>query len=650
MRIRATVVKALAAGALLAGTIGVVGATSASAAALNTFYVSTHGTTNVNNTCTTKSAPCALISHAVAEAVAANPAGPNTIVVAGGKYSQAINLSGITNMTIVGKAPKNGKLKTVLSAANPVINVPAGNSGVTVENIAAVGSGGGANGIEVDAGNTVNTAAFSVSSGAPANAVSSTGGNVENVTVAGTLCTSTTKTDIPANAPNGTLVSLTKKIPKCAGNLAATPVKINGISETVDSAGRKALGLTVANGPTDIPQGSTVAYASTTDAYSVTGVVCTGCTVTGSSINGSGAAGTNGIQAETGGNDTITGNTVNGNANGIAVEVPGPGNTITVGTALSPNSGGSNGTGIAVDGQVGGTGTVNVTGNGVGGLLGGIALNCITTGAETVTGNTASSTGLEGAGLVLAGVQNVQLTGNTASGTLGVMVANGLLADCPTTASTGNTFTSNTVKNSLLLGVLIAGANDPVDVSAALYNFGLNPTQAANEPNAFNSNTWSSNGEANLVDFNAYQSSVAPACGGVGATTSIPAGTTITSVNVVSATTCTLNPGVNLEDANDGTPPGHINQELYVQSAVTLIAGVPGTVSVKNFLPLASSQFDAAPAAGLVAGDTLYTDQNPALNAPSTTTNTYNLNSAQPHFNGSSTLDAITGSGGYYSA
>jgi hypothetical protein len=662
MRIRTTVVNALAAGALFAGVVGAAGATSASAVTLNTFYVSPYGTSNINNTCTTKSVPCLLISQAISAATADNPGGPNTTKLAKGTYDQDISLTGTTDMTITGPAGKNDKYTAVVNDnVATVVDVDSSNTNAIVENIAIVGGSSSTTGAEVDgAGNELENVSVSGISGASSNAITSNAATVDNASVDGAVCSDTTTSDIPANAPAGTLVTLSKKIPKCAGTLNDTAVTIGGKPFSVDSAGKKALGLDTTNGSSLVSADSTVIFNSPMTAYNDNGVVCTGCTVENSTISGSGTAGQIGVNASSGGSDNIQGDKVTGQgAYGIQVEAST--GTINIGT-VTANTVSSSGVAFQIDGASdasGGTVNAGATGiaNSYSGIEGGISATCIDTDnpqSLNLIGNAATSTSVEGAGIVFQGVVDSVDTGNTVSGgTLGWLLAVG--QGCPNDVGTsGNVFTSNSVTDMTLFGVLILGPADPEDIILAGYEKGLSFSQSGNEPNTFTSNTWTNDGEAGIVDFNGFESQVLPACSYVVATTATTPGAPVTSVDVDEpsvadgGTTCTLEPGTNLED-NIFT----INQELYVQTdgAVTLLAGGSAkTVSVQNFIPLASATLDAPPDGhGIAVGDDITIDGIPSSN--STTTNVYATNiPADPDFNGSSSLDTITGSGGYYAA
>jgi hypothetical protein len=291
------------------------------------------------------------------------------------------------------------------------------------------------------------------------------------------------------------------------------------------------------------------------------------------------------------------------------------------------------------------------------GTTAGILVSCVTSpglvtiSGNTVSGNTASppSASALGAGIVLSGAQGETVSANVSHGnTIGL-----LLDTCSGVGSTGNSITGNTIgSTNSLFGVVITGATaDPVDVGVSIV---AGVVQVASEPNTFTNNNWHNAGphfEANVVDLNAFHGQVTPACSGVTvAAPSLPPATVIGpgSISVTTSTTCTLQAGTNLEDASD---PGHINQELYVSSSVALIGGGPAApVAVDNFIPTQSGTEDEAPNAGLVAGDTLLTDQDPAANASSASNNTYTGNApADPTTNGSASLDNITGSGGYLS-
>jgi hypothetical protein len=656
----ASVVKALAAAALIAGVVGVTGATSVSAAPLNTFYVSPFGTSNINNTCTTKSVPCLLISHAISVATAANPGGPNTIELAKGTYDQDISLTGTSNMTILGPAAKNDKYTAILDDDVPtVVDVDSSNTGATIENLGIVGGSSSTVGAEVDGvGNELENVSITGISGTSSNAIASNAGTIDNATVSGTQCSDTTKSAIPANAPTGTIVPLSKKIPTCAGTLNDTAVTIGGQSFNVDSAGRAALGLDTANGATTVPADATVVFNTIGIAYNDNGVVCTDCTVENSTIKGNGGAGQVGINATSGGNDNIQGDKVTGQgAFGIAVESST--GVINVGT-MAANTVSASGVALQIDGAAdasGGTvnaGSMGVT-NSYSGIQGGISATCISTdNAQSLNliGNTVTSTGLEGAGIVFQGVVGSTDTANTVSrGTLGWLLASG--QGCPNdVGSSGNVFTTNSVTDMTLFGVLILGPADPEDILLASFEEGLSFSQSGNEPNTFTSNTWSDDGEAGIVDFNAFESPTVPVCSTVVAAAATTPGESVTSVELHEpsvhhgGTTCKLVPGTNLEDSIFT-----INQELYVHVTVKLVAGGPvKTVPVQNFIPLASSTLDAPPDGhGIAVGDDISTDGFPS--GDSATTNTYQSDvPADPSFNGSSSLDAITGSGGYDSA
>jgi hypothetical protein len=675
MRIRATVVKALAAGALLAGVVGVAGAGVASASTpLNPFYVATNGSSNPNNSCTNKAAPCQSITQALGKAASANPSGPNTIIVAKGVYTGSLNNPSLTsnnNTTIVGAVSKKGAFKVTVDVSGTVDVTGTTDS---ISDIAISETGAPAVGIELGGPtDSITTDSYSTGvGGTPATTaavLAESGGTVSSVIVNGTACTDTTKTDLPVGAQAGTLVGLKKKLPKCAEPfMNPSTVSIGGNPESVDTAGNKNLELASANGAaTDTPVGSTVSFASTLAAYSAAGViVADGAVVENSTINGSGVSTQTGI--EVGALGTATGNKVNGNGTaGISTEIPAGGTATIGGTAPGAgNSGSSNAAGIAVDGVDTGGGSVAVTDNSVGGVNVGISASCITTGTVSFTGNTASESAEEGAGITLLGVQDTTWTSNSTSGTIALLVATGgpnvaaphnPPSDECSTASTGNHFTSNTVDNGLLLGAVITGQSDPTDVTALLGGLGVVTMQAGNSGNIFNGNTWSGNGEANIVDLSAFDSQVQPACAGVSDVTlagAIAPGTSITSVSLKSTQTCTLNPGTNLTDVN---PASTIEQTLYITSSCTLLStDMSGTTcSVSNFIPLASSQLNPAtnatpPGTGGSVGDGIGVDVSGVAHA---TTNTYGNvtpNNVEPDFNGSSTLDAATGSGGYYSA
>jgi len=668
MRIRATVVKALAAGALLTGVLGGRGALINHAATINNFYVATNGL-DANNSCTNKTAPCQTLEQAVDQADLVNPTGPNTINIARGTYSAADdaigNVQGQQNLVVVGKSSKSGKnLVTIGEAGGQVL---AGNTNTTVENLTVIDNSGGTNGITLTAGTTLANTTVGATS-APNNAVVASGATVTNVTVQGSICADVTKSGVAANAPAGTLVTLQKKFPACAAG--STTASSGTVTIQIAQDGRKSLQLTSANGATAIPAGATLAFASNVAAYhnasptgQAVGVACASCTITGSHVNGSGEANQVGIAAiAAGGPVTIQGNSVSGNGlAGIAAQIAGAGfGTVNIGgaTAGQGNTGSSNGAGIAVDGAANGNAASNITNvvdNSVGGVLAGLSATCITaaSGAVSVSGNTASASALKAVGIGLLGVQNQSFTGNTATGTIGVLAAAGApptAATAPaqecTTADTGNTITGNTVNNNILEGFVITGALDPVDVTATLVGFGISNSQAGNGTNTITGNSWSGNGGtsgANFVDLSAFKGQVAPACntpGQVTTTAAIAAATAITSVSLHTTATCTLNPGTNL----NATGPG-INQTLYITSSCTLLSTATSTTcSVSNFIPLASSQLNVG---GLASGSTLLVDAFTGTFAPA---NTDSPNSPSPDYNGNANLDSATGSGGYYSA
>jgi hypothetical protein len=636
MRIRATVVKALAAGALLVGVVGVAGAETAGALSINNFYVAKNGN-NLNNSCTNKSAPCQTIAAAVAQADHVDSSGPNTINVAKGAYtlgSGDLNLTGQENLTIIGQVAKSGKNKVTLTGPNPIVSTDGTDTNVTVSNFNLLGTGGGSAGVALTAGNTLANSTYGASSPATVAISAQTGGTVSHDTVSGTLCTDVTKSGVAASSPAGTLVTLSKKVPACAvtSSSASATVTVGNTPTTVtiDTAqdGKKNLELTSA-GPTPndaIPAGATLSFNSSVAAYSGEGVVVGGTAVVeNSTVDGSGGP-TIGIATAEGA--TVTGNTVNGNGEaGIEATVPSSGTITIVGAASGDgNSGGSNEIGILIEGG-GASGTISAVDNSVGGIEFGAELNGLNQNV-TFTGNTVSESAEEGIGLALLNVGlsgTHSVSGNTINGTIGALLADGTI---------NTNFTGNTVSG-LLTGLAVPGAADPTDVTALLGAFSITP--GTNTGNTITSNTVSGSDGANVLDLSAFDGEVAPACttGDVKTASAIAPDTAITSISVKSTVTCTLNPGTTLVSTLD--------QELYVTSAATIIGGAtsPTTVSVSNFIPLASSQLNN----GLGSGSTLEIDSE----SDSSVANTYTTNSCTPDFNGSATLDAATGSAGYYS-
>jgi hypothetical protein len=677
MRIRATVVKALAAGALLAGVAGVAGAGSASALTLNTFYVSPHGTTNVSNDCTNKQVPCLTIQQALTKAQDADVTSA-TISLAKGIYNQpgdSVSLGATdNNFTITGTGTENAKTglyKAVIESTNtPVLSI-SGATGAAIENLSVngdptdAGNGSGL-GVSVSGANTVqNVSVTNIDKTSSGIGVELNGSTANNVTVGGSLCTAITKTALPAGNDTDQIVSLTKKIPKCAGTVLNSSVTIGGQPFTVDSAGKKALAIDSGSSPAPAgtPADSEVVFDPTVAAYTLDGIVLgtDGGTVSGSHVTGSGAAALTGINAEgaEAGPVSIQGTSVAGNGTGIALEVQAGGDNIgtTAGNSLSSG----NTEGLVIDGEAGETGTVAVgsttaSGNSYSGSSAGIVANCLSSSATlSITDTSASGSGASlNIGVLYDGVYASSEQGDTISGAVGELL---LANTCPgpTLEHSANnligTTTGNNISGSLVAGLVVAGPADPIDITSVIEapvvdgGLGNTTTQSGNTGNTFDSNTWSGL-EAGLIDFTAFQGEVAPSCtlGDVTLTSAIVAGTVPGPISVSnSGPTCSLRSGTNLEVTG-------LHEELYVTSTTNLPGSTTGnSVPSANFLTIAAAQLNN----GAAAGAQIAWDEVPASN--SATGNTYGAgataNSPSPTFNaGSAELSGALGDPGYFVA
>jgi len=679
MRIRATVVKALAAGALLAGLSGAVVTASASAGVpvLNAFYVSPHGTSALSNDCSNKAVPCLTIAQAITQATDADVSSATIFLAKGaynlaGDHNQDISLA---NTTIKGAGTANaktGQYKSVIQDNSGTVITLSG-SGDSLQDVSVNGdptnAGGGATvGVLVEPGTTAQDVAVTNIDHSGSSAFDVDGGTLNGGNVGGTLCTAITSSAIaPGTYNHNAIVTLTKKIPKCAGTLNATPVTIGGTPFTVESAGNKALGLDSGTAPahTGVPAGAEVVFDPTVASYTANGVLfgLLGGTVENSSITGSGAATLTGINAEGafGGAVNVEGTTVAGDGAGISLEENGytdgigdtAGNTVTNGNAE----------GLVVDGQAFFGGTVNVgsatsTGsNAYTGSSAGIVGSCIPGAGLNITDTSGSGAGASlNVGILFEGVWGSSDQGDTASGGLGWLLLN-TTCPGPTSEHSGDnnigTTAGNNVSGSLVAGLVVSGPANPVEVQTiiatpvALGGLGDSTPQAGNTGNTFDNNSWSG-AEAGLIDFNAFDGEVAPACtlGDLTLTSAVTAGTSFGGGGDISVSnsgpTCSLRGGTNLEISG-------LNQELYVTSTTSLLSASTGNqVPVQNFIWVASGELDG----GAAATTPVAWDEVPISNTLSTS-NTYGsgtaANSPSPDFNhNSAALSSALGDPGYY--
>jgi hypothetical protein len=640
MRIRATVVKALAAGALLAGIAGVGIAGTASALSPFNYFASPTGTA-ANAPCTSKHSPCDLTTALSQEAT--NSAGnPGSVVhLAKGTYTETISLTspGNDNVLIEGK-----KASTTLVPGGISFS---GHTGVTVSNItltSALAASGGTIAVENGAlaapgtGDVLNGSTISAS-GTAEEAVLNGGtttlsnDNIVELTSAAS-CTTVSKASPSVANPGWTTPGFlnVKKVPKCATSApAATTVKITtpGPATTVATtytfpftrSGPKALDLgnNTSPGGTNpaIPAGTTVVYkaaATPSPAYSTAGVAVSGGvqTITGGNIAGptssvaSPGNGPVGISVS-GGTANVTGVSVSGNVNtgtgnpGIGVSLSGgignlgAGVTTTgndVGLLISASSGAQS--------VVGGSYSAGATGS-AGVVIVGLGNAAIGNSATlTFTGNTISGSS-GGAGLQLEGVKNTTLGSstpvppasvasltNTVSGNAVGVAFGQLTAAGPVGGSTGNTLNNFNINNNLAFGVEVAGQYAP-----NTFTGGTPPTVASSGDSVVNS-VFSNNGAtgaaagANIANFDSYAGPIDSTAGLV-TTTDIPAGstapTTITLMNT-SATPVTVANGEAITLA--GEP-----QELYVDNGAgvshVLAQNTSFTFTVNTIVPSRST-------------------------------------------------------------
>ena len=136
--------KLTAACALLTAVAGAVLAPAASAAVTTIFYVGKVNATDISNTCTDPSLPCATVSHALAEQALLNPAAVGNLVeVAKGTYSDVAVTPNADNdnVTITGVSPKKTVIDVTGSPA-ALVDVSA-TTGVTLSKLSVRGTATG---------------------------------------------------------------------------------------------------------------------------------------------------------------------------------------------------------------------------------------------------------------------------------------------------------------------------------------------------------------------------------------------------------------------------------------------------------------------------------------------------------------------------
>lgn len=375
--IRATVVRALAAGALLTGVTAVLGVSASSAQpnAPATYYAAPNGSPN-NAPCTTSAHdPCDLATAITEEASLGDGGTGNVISLAKGTYQTVEPLitgplgaldelsPGNDNVTIKGA----GK-KTVLesSASAPVVLFfdeisPAPVSGVTLEDatIAASASNGAAIANPASTNDTVAdvTVTGYVTGGhasAAAAAIALSGGQTSVIDSAISSasvkpCSATVKNS-NINLTGWSSGILQLKVPACSTKALASDSNIVAISipnpppalptvitATAAVTGPGTLAVSLPSSAAAVPKGATVNFQLTSGvpAYTGAGIAVTGNSTTadiyGNTITGGGGA-TVGI-AVSEGNANIGGDSISSNSNPAFAMTREPGVGIAVGNA-----------------------------------------------------------------------------------------------------------------------------------------------------------------------------------------------------------------------------------------------------------------------------------------------------------------------------
>jgi len=341
--IRSTVVRALAAGAMIAGVTAIVSGT-AHAASPFTYYASPTGSA-ANVPCTSKANPCTLQQALTSEAANSGGVAGSQIVLKNGTYSAALGMGAPSGGTLV--AGNNNVVITGKKASKVFLDAPSadvtggggnrsaidftGTTGITVQKLIVEGgnpsvenaAGGGVVGNQ--SGTNATLSGVTVENGGAVNdGVALVGGSTtlanDNLTK-GADC-STTSTASPSVAstwgPNGFL-NITK-YQKCAPKSGTGSVTVvvssppSSTTYTYNRTGKKTLELTGAASNPAIPAGSQVIWAAASGAFTQVGIVCAGgstvcnidpTTVSCSTVANPSGPGQTGIAVTSGANATI---------------------------------------------------------------------------------------------------------------------------------------------------------------------------------------------------------------------------------------------------------------------------------------------------------------------------------------------------------
>jgi len=361
--IRSTVVRALAAGAMIAGVTAIVSGT-ANASAPFTYYASPTGS-SANTPCTSKGNPCDLQTALTVEAANSGGVAGSEVLLLKGTYNTRISTG--TTQTNTPSQP-SGKLVTTnnnaiisgVSAKKTIINGTApsgantdngiidltGTTGITIQKLTVEGGGGfpnntGGNLPQAIMSQPTGTATISgvtIENDAPAavgiTMASGTTNSNQNTLTSGSSCQETTGNS-PSVANPWTypgFVATSKKLTKCAGksgNVLTVVTPSNTTTYTGSPAwsktGKKQIEINVGDSPAGtqpaIPAGSTLIFTQASGAYTVAGESCAAvCHISAGSITGNAEAvavgnGPVGISASDGATLTVDGTSVSGNVN-----------------------------------------------------------------------------------------------------------------------------------------------------------------------------------------------------------------------------------------------------------------------------------------------------------------------------------------------
>jgi len=319
--IRSMVVRAVAAGALVAGLSGVVLASQASALTPTTYFAATNGSP-ANTPCTNKNNPCDLQTALTTEAANADASPGSEVELLNGTYGLGSGFANIgtnvpsgtgtgklvagnNNMILAGQKAKKVTLNSSTAPAgtggqNAIIDLT-GTTGITVENMTVEGGGGFTNNgpgndsqaILVDeAGGTATVSGVTVENDSPANVgintLAGTSTLRSDTLTSGSSCSTVTKTSAGDGSPFINVKNFGKK--KCGGTSGAQ-ISINGTNYGPWSkTGKHTLELTGSGPAGTVAAGEPVVFSSASGAYTTVGIDCDGsgsnCTVNGGSVAG----------------------------------------------------------------------------------------------------------------------------------------------------------------------------------------------------------------------------------------------------------------------------------------------------------------------------------------------------------------------------